>query len=143
MSLLFNLFGSFIIISAVFHAILPLFVEVDLSMSVGKLAVLLLAVSLIGVVFVKCFFFFIRSTLFTGKKKSRTVYWKVGTLGGGAFGLYMILMWWLPEFGPRMDFPWWVYGVTGVMLIIVGRLLNRVSKKLTQFPALNGKESKL
>ncbi|MBU7592561.1 DUF1129 family protein [Metabacillus halosaccharovorans] len=129
-SQVFNLLGLFCFIYGLGQLILPYFIEIPQSISLGNsigLIMIILAMTYFGII---VFFKLIRSTLFTqNKKKTRHTMWKAGLLGGGSFAIIMLLTWILPDFGPEVQVEWWVYFISGFILVVLSKVIGRVNNQ--------------
>jgi len=129
-SQVFNLLGLFGFIYGLGQLILPYFIETPQSISLGNSVGLILIILVMTYFGIIVFFKLIRSTLFTqNKKQTRHTMWKAGLLGGGSFAIIMLFTWILPDFGPEVQIEWWVYFITGFILVVLSKLIGRVNSQ--------------
>lgn len=126
LSQLLSLAGWFSIVFGVINVVLSFFKEVDSSIPLGNLLVILGAVALFSLSGVWVMFKIIRSSLFRPKKSRIMEYVKAGLFGAAAFGLIMLLAWVVPEFGPVIQLQWWLYVLIGLALMGAAKLIDRV-----------------
>lgn len=118
--------GWFSIMFGVVTLIMSFFQEVDNSIPLGNILVILGSVVVFSLSAVSIVFKIVRTTLFASKKKRVLGYVKAGLFGGGAVGLIMLLAWIVPDFGPMIRLEWWVYVLSGLVLLVVYKLLGRM-----------------
>ncbi|WP_203332568.1 DUF1129 family protein [Planococcus beigongshangi] len=125
-SQLLSLAGWFSIAYGVVYILLSFFTEVDTAISLGNILLLLTTVSFVAFIAVCLIFKMVRSTLFRPKKSRTMEYVKAGAFGAAAFGIIMLLAWLIPEFGPIIQLEWWLYVLTGLVLMAAAKLLSRI-----------------
>ncbi|EOR21780.1 MULTISPECIES: DUF1129 family protein [Niallia] len=126
-SLVFNLLGWFSLIYGMVNLVLLKFTKVDETISLGNSIVLLTVIMIVTAFGVFVIFKLIRSTLFVNKKQRRRAFWKAGFFGAGSFALIMFLTRIMPDFGPEVNFEWWVYLVIGAVLVIISKLVRSIT----------------
>ncbi|MFD1031036.1 DUF1129 family protein [Metaplanococcus flavidus] len=122
-----SLAGWFSIMFGVVSLIMSFFQEVDTSISLGNLLVIFGSVVVFSLSAVSVVFKIVRTTLFGPKKKRILGYVKAGLFGGGAVGLIILLSWIIPDFGPVIQLEWWVYVLTGLLLIAAYKLMGQLN----------------
>ena len=126
-SIVFNSLGWFSIVFGIMFLILSKFTEIERTVSFGNLLLILIAINVTGMFGIKFIFKMVRSTLFVSKGKQKWQYLKVGIFGGGSFALILLITWLLPEFGPKLQVEWFVYVITGAVLILMSMVIRRIS----------------
>lgn len=121
-----SLAGWFCIMFGVVSLIMSFFQEVDTSISLGNLLIIFGSVVVFSLSAVSVVFKIVRTTLFGPKKKRVLGYVKAGLFGGVAVGLIILLAWIVPDFGPVIRLEWWVYVLSGLVLLVVYKLMGRM-----------------
>ncbi|MFD1032847.1 DUF1129 family protein [Metaplanococcus flavidus] len=121
-----SLAGWFSIMFGVVTLIMSFFQEVDSSIPLGNILVIFGSVVVFSLSAVSVVFKIVRTTLFGPKKKRVLGYVKAGLFGGSAVGLIILLAWIVPDFGPVIRLEWWVYVLSGLMLLGVYKLMGRM-----------------
>lgn len=121
-----SLAGWFSIAYGAVYIVLSFFTEVDTEIALGSILTLLTTVAFAAFLAIWMIFKMMRSTLFRPKKSRTQEYLKAGLFGAAAFGIIVLLVWLIPEFGPVLQLEWWVYVLIGVALIAMAKLIDRV-----------------
>ena len=121
-----SLAGWFSIMFGVVSLIMSFFQEVDTAIPLGNLLVIFGSVVVFSLSAVSVVFKIVRTSLFGPKKKRVLGYVKAGLFGGGAVGLIILLAWIVPDFGPVIQLEWWLYVLSGLVLLTGNKLMNRL-----------------
>lgn len=128
LSQLAGLLGWFAVTYGVLQLIIGFFTEQPMEISLGSIAMILLTSVVCTIVGVVTLFKIMRSSLFKTKKKARIQYWKAGLLGAALFSAILVVVLYIPQFGPVVSLPWWMFVTTALVLFVIAKLLGKRAK---------------
>jgi len=122
-ALTLNVLGLMLIVRSAVTLIVSFFIEVDMEVNLFKTAfVTLFILSTVG--FGVWFIFrLIRNSLFTGKGQTKMDLVKAGLFGSLAFLCIMLVVMFIPAFGPSIYVPWWFSLIAGMFIWLIYRRL--------------------
>ncbi|MBM7836797.1 putative membrane-anchored protein [Alkalihalobacillus xiaoxiensis] len=124
-SIFTNMLAYLVIIKGLVNFILPFFTEGKEALEVGNTLLVAFLMAITIPFAVKMIFSLIRGSLFTEDQKmsEKKMFVKAGLFGALLFSPVVLVMAFMPSFGPVIMIEWWIYVLVGVFLYISSKFI--------------------